>query len=201
MATRAYAGFDHPAIAPLRQFGRDDWLLELFHGPTLAFKDFAMQLLAPCSTGSWTGGRAGDDRRRHLGRHRGRGRRTPSPASAQVRIAMLHPEGRVSPVQRRQMTTVPTPNVLNIAVRGTFDDCQDLVKAMFADVAFRHALRLTAVNSINWARVVTQAVYYVWAALRLGAPDRAVAFACPPAISATSMPAGSPRRSGCRSRG
>ena len=97
----------------------------------------------------------------------------------QIRIAMLHPEGRVSPVQRRQMTTVHAPNVLNVALRGTFDDCQDLVKAMFADAPFRRELRLSAVNSINWARVVAQSVYYVWAALRLGAPDRAVAFAVP----------------------
>ena len=88
----------------------------------------------------------------------------------QMRIAMLHPEGRVSPVQRRQMTTVDASNLLNLAVRGTFDDCQDLVKAMFADADFRREQRLTAVNSINWARVVAQSVYYVWAALRLGAP-------------------------------
>jgi threonine synthase len=179
LALRAYAGFDHPATAPLRHLGGDDWLLELFHGPTLAFKDFAMQLLAAMfdevlarrgEQVTIVGATSGDTGAAAV--HAFAGKR-------QIRIAMLHPEGRVSPVQRRQMTTVHAPNVLNLALRGTFDDCQDLVKAMFADAPFRNALRLSAVNSINWARVVAQSVYYVWAALRLGAPDRAVAFAVP----------------------
>ena len=179
LATRAYAGFDHPAIAPLRQLGRDNWLLELFHGPTLAFKDFAMQLLAAMfdevlrrrgEQVTIVGATSGDTGAAAVHAFAGK---------PQVRIAMLHPEGRVSPVQRRQMTTVDASNLLNLAVRGTFDDCQDLVKAMFADTDFRREQRLTAVNSINWARVVAQSVYYVWAALRLGAPDREVAFTVP----------------------
>ncbi len=179
LAERAYADFDHPTTAPLRHLGRDAWLLELFHGPTLAFKDFAMQLLAAMfdevlrrrgEQVTIVGATSGDTGAAAVHAFAGK---------AQVKIAMLHPEGRVSPVQRRQMTTVHAPNLLNIAIRGTFDDCQDLVKAMFADAAFRHEQRITAVNSINWARVVAQAVYYVWAALRLGAPDRAIAFTVP----------------------
>ncbi|MFL5335240.1 MAG: threonine synthase [Geminicoccaceae bacterium] len=179
LARRAYAGFDHPATAPLRHLAGDEWLLELFHGPTLAFKDFAMQLLAAMFDEvlarhgerlTIVGATSGDTGAAAVQAFAGK---------RQIRLAMLHPEGRVSPVQRRQMTTVQAANVLNIAVRGTFDDCQDLVKAMFADVPFRQALRLSAVNSINWARVVAQSVYYVWAALRLGAPDRSVAFAVP----------------------
>lgn len=179
LARRAYAGFDHAATAPLKQLGPDDWLLELFHGPTLAFKDFAMQLLAAMFDEvlarrgeelTIVGATSGDTGAAAVHAFAGK---------AQVRIAMLHPEGRVSPVQRRQMTTVQADNVLNLALEGTFDDCQDLVKAMFNDAAFRQAMRLSAVNSINWARVVAQAVYYVWAALRLGAPDRPVAFVVP----------------------
>ena len=179
LARRAYDGFDHRATAPLRHLGGDDWLLELFHGPTLAFKDFAMQLLAAMfdevlarrgEQVTIVGATSGDTGAAAVHAFAGK---------EQIRIAMLHPEGRVSPVQRRQMTTVQAGNVLNLAVRGTFDDCQDLVKAMFADVPFRTAQRLSAVNSINWARVVAQSVYYVWAALRLGAPERAVAFTVP----------------------
>ncbi len=179
LARRAYVDFDHPAIAPLRHLAADGWLLELFHGPTLAFKDFAMQLLAAMFDDVLTrrgeqvtivGATSGDTGAAAI--HAFAGKR-------QIRIAMLHPEDRVSPVQRRQMTTVHAPNVLNIAVRGTFDDCQDLVKAMFADEAFRRDLGLSAVNSINWARVVAQSVYYVWAALRLGGPDRPIAFVVP----------------------
>ena len=179
LARRAYADFDHPATAPLRHLADDAWLLELFHGPTLAFKDFAMQLLAAMfdevlarrgQRVTIVGATSGDTGAAAIHAFAGKG---------QIRIAMLHPEGRVSPVQRRQMTTVHAPNVLNIALRGTFDDCQDLVKAMFADAPFRRELRLSAVNSINWARVVAQSVYYVWAALRLGGPDRPIAFAVP----------------------
>lgn len=179
LARRAYASFDHAAVAPLRHLDGDAWLLELFHGPTLAFKDFAMQLLAAMFDEvlerrgerlTIIGATSGDTGAAAV--HAFRGKR-------QIRIAMLHPEGRVSPVQRRQMTTVLDENVLNVALGGDFDDCQDLVKAMFADEAFRHELHLSAVNSINWARVVAQAVYYVWAALRLGGPDRPVAFCVP----------------------
>ena len=175
----AYAGFAHQAVAPLRQLGPNQWLMELFHGPTLAFKDVALQLL----------GRLFD---RALGRrHRratGLGATSGDTGSAAIEacrgraaldIFILHPKGRVSEVQRRQMTTVTDANVHNIAIEGTFDDCQALVKAAFRDAAFRDALHLTAVNSINWARVMAQVVYYVAAAAALGAPARRVAFAVP----------------------
>jgi threonine synthase len=175
----AYAGFAHPATAPLKQLGPDEWLLELFHGPTLAFKDFAMQLLARMFDRvlgrrgrrvTIVGATSGDTGAAAVRAFAGMGN---------VRIAMLHPRGRVSEVQRRQMTTETAPNVVNLAVEGTFDDCQDLVKAMFADAPFRDELSLSAVNSINWARVAIQAAYYVYASLRLGAPERPVAFCVP----------------------
>jgi threonine synthase len=175
----AYAGFDHDEVAPLTDLGADEHLLELVHGPTLAFKDYALQLV----------GRLLD----HV--LAGRGRRatilgatsgdTGSAAIAACRdrpamtVVILHPKGRVSDVQRRQMTTVDAPNVFNVAIEGSFDDCQDLVKAAFNDTALRDRLALSAVNSINWARVLAQIVYYVWAALKLGAPSRAIAFAVP----------------------
>jgi threonine synthase len=179
LARRAYAPFGHAATAPLRHLEGEAWLLELFHGPTLAFKDFAMQLLAAMFDEvlarrrerlTIVGATSGDTGAAAVHAFAGK---------PQVRIAMLHPQGRVSPVQRRQMTTVRDANVLNIALDGDFDDCQDLVKAMFADRDFRREMRLSAVNSINWARVVAQAVYYAWAALRLGAPDREIAFCMP----------------------
>ena len=175
----AYAGFDAPEVAPLTRLGANEHLLELFHGPTLAFKDFALQLV----------GRLFD----HVLARRGQritvlGATSGDTGSAaiaacagkpSIEIVILHPKGRVSEVQRRQMTTVPDANVHNVAIEGSFDDCQDLVKAAFNDHALRDALNLSAVNSINWARVAGQIVYYVWAALRLGAPERAVSFAVP----------------------
>jgi threonine synthase len=175
----AYAPFDHAAVTPLKQLDAGTWLLELFHGPTLAFKDLALQLV----------GRLFD----HVLRARGRrvtivGATSGDTGSAAIEacrdrdaieIFILHPKGRVSEVQRRQMTTVQSANVHNIAVEGTFDDCQDLVKAMFADRRFRDELQLSAVNSINWARVMAQIVYYVFAAAALGAPGRRVSFAVP----------------------
>jgi threonine synthase len=176
---KAYAGFDHVAVAPLRQLDANDWLLELFHGPTLAFKDIALQLLGHlfehvlAKRGEWVtivGATSGDTGAAAIEACAGRERMT---------IVILHPHGRISEVQRRQMTTVAAANVHNIAVKGTFDDCQALLKAMFDDQPFRARLRLAAVNSINWARVVTQAVYYVTAALALGAPWRKIAFAVP----------------------
>lgn len=175
----AYASFDHQAVTPLRQLDANDWLLELHHGPTLAFKDVALQLL----------GRFFD----HLLAARGEritivGATSGDTGSAAIEacrdkdtieIFMLHPADRVSEVQRRQMTTVMSPNVHNIAVEGTFDDCQAMVKAMFNDLAFRDEMRLSAVNSINWARVMAQVVYYFTSAVALGAPHREIAFSVP----------------------
>jgi len=175
----AYAGFDHKAVTPLRQLDSDLWLLELFHGPTLAFKDVALQLLGRLFDYVLTqrgervtivGATSGDTGAAAIEACRDRGA---------IDIVILHPNGRVSEVQRRQMTTVPSANVHNLAIEGTFDDCQDLVKAMFNDAAFRDEMRLSAVNSINWARIMAQAAYYVYAAVQLGAPDREVRFAVP----------------------
>ncbi len=176
----AYASFETPEVAPVKPLGDSGLhLLELFHGPTLAFKDVALQLL----------GRMLDHTLLQRGKHAtivgATSGDTGSAAIEAVRdrktidIFMLHPRGRVSEVQRRQMTTVLAPNVHNIAVQGTFDDCQDLAKACFNDLAFRDKYALTAVNSINFARVMAQIVYYFWAALKLGAPDRPVAFTVP----------------------
>jgi threonine synthase len=175
----AYAGFGNGQVAPLVELEPNLYLLELFHGPTLAFKDYALQLV----------GRLFDVVLRRRGRHvTVIGATSGDTGSAAIEacrdkdsidIFVLHPKGRVSEVQRRQMTTVKSANVHNIAVTGTFDDCQDLVKAMFADVAFRERMGLAAVNSINWARVMAQCAYYFSAACALGAPQRAVSFAVP----------------------
>ena len=170
MCEAAYATFRHPDVVPLVDLGDGHHLLELFHGPTLAFKDVALQLVGRMfdhvlaargdrvtivgATSGDTGGAAIDGVR----------------ACRRVEIVMLYPAGRVSDVQRRQMTTVDEPHVRTVAIDGTFDDCQDLVKAMFADAAFREEQRLAAVNSINWARVMAQVVYYVVALERLGHP-------------------------------
>jgi threonine synthase len=175
----AYAGFGHRAVAPLVQLDRDLWLLELFHGPTLAFKDVALQLLGRLfervlalrgerltivgATSGDTGSAAIEACRDRPG----------------LEVVMLHPQGRTSEVQRRQMTTVAAANVTNVAIEGSFDDCQDLVKALFADEQFRRRHRLAAVNSINCARILAQTVYYCWAALALGAPEREIVFAVP----------------------
>jgi threonine synthase len=175
----AWADFSHPAVCPMRQADGRTWLLDLTRGPTLAFKDMAMCLLARLfdhelerQDGHVTviGATSGDTGAAAVAAFAGRSR---------AHIVMLHPKGWVSEVQRRQMTTIDAPNVTNVAVRGTFDDCQDLVKAMFADQALRAEMQLSAVNSINWARVLAQVPYYVAAALALGAPDRPVAFAVP----------------------
>jgi len=175
----SYIAFDHPEIAPLVPLGDDQYLLELFHGPTLAFKDYALQLVGRLfdfvlkrrgERVTIVGATSGDTGSAAIEACRDRDR---------VDIFILHPKGRVSEVQRRQMTTVTAANVHNIAIEGTFDDCQDLVKAMFADDHFRRNLKLSAVNSINWARVMAQIVYYVYAAVRLGAPEKAVSFAVP----------------------
>ncbi len=175
----AYRDFGHAAVAPLKQLGPDLFLLELFHGPTLAFKDYALQVV----------GRLFD----HVLKKKGArvtivGATSGDTGSAAIEacrdrdaidIFIMHPRGRTSEVQRRQMTTVLSPNVHNIALEGTFDDCQDLVKAMFADAPFRDRWRLSAVNSINWARIAAQVAYYVAAAVALGGPRRPVAFTVP----------------------
>jgi threonine synthase len=179
LIAEAYASFDAAEVAPLKPLDDNLHLLELFHGPTLAFKDVALQLLGLML--DHTLGQRGD----HATIVGATSGDTGSAAIEAVRdrrtidIFMLHPRGRVSEVQRRQMTTVTAPNVHNIAIHGTFDDCQDLAKACFNDLAFRDRHALTAVNSINFARVMAQIVYYFWAALKLGAPDTPVAFAVP----------------------
>jgi len=175
----AYAGFDHPAVAPLKQLDSDQWVMELFHGPTLAFKDYALQLL----------GRLFD----YVLKKRGEkvtivGATSGDTGSAAIEacrdrecidIFIMHPKGRVSDVQRCQMTTILSSNVHNIAVEGTFDDCQDAVKAMFNDMDFRDKLNLSAVNSINWARIMAQIAYYFWAGVQTGSPDRKMRFSVP----------------------
>jgi threonine synthase len=179
MAREAYEGFRHPAVVPLVQLGPNSFVLELFHGPTLAFKDLAMQLLARLmdhaldkrgkrttivvATSGDTGGAA-------VEAFRGR---------SQVDVVVLFPNGRVSPVQRRMMTTAAEANIHALAIEGTFDDCQALVKAMFNHAAFRDRVGLGGVNSINFARIVAQVVYYFVAAVALGAPHRKVAFTVP----------------------
>jgi threonine synthase len=179
MCADTYAVFDHAAVAPLVQIGRNQWVMELFHGPTLAFKDFALQLLGRLFDHVLTkrgervcivGATSGDTGSAAIEACRGK---------KSVDIVILHPKGRVSDVQRRQMTTVNEPNVHNIAIEGSFDDCQDLVKAMFNDQPFRDSMKLSAVNSINWARIMAQIAYYVAAGVALGAPDRAFTFAVP----------------------
>jgi len=175
----AYGRFAHAAVTPLVQLDARHWVLELFHGPTLAFKDVALQLLGLLferflSTRDThltvVGATSGDTGSAAIDALAGR---------AKVDLFMLHPKGRVSEVQRRQMTTVLAPNIHNIAIEGSFDDAQAMVKAMFADQDFAGRFHLSAVNSINWARLAAQIVYYFYAAVRLGAPDRPVAFSVP----------------------
>ena len=179
MVEDSYRNFTHSAVAPLKQLDSDIWLMELFHGPTLAFKDYPMQLLGrlfdhvlTCRGERVTivGATSGDTGSAAIEACRDRDA---------IDIFILYPHGRVSEVQRRQMTTVPSANAHCIAVEGTFDDCQDLVKAMFADTQFRESARLSAVNSINWARIAAQIVYYFHAAVSIGAPDRPVSLAVP----------------------
>ena len=179
LVSEAYGNFDHRAVTPLRQSGPDEWVLELFHGPTLAFKDCALQLLGPLfdhllerdnARVTIVGATSGDTGSAAIEACRDR---------EALDVFILYPHGRVSEIQRRQMTTVPSANVHCLAVEGTFDDCQALVKGMFDDAAFRDAHKLAAVNSINWTRIMAQVVYYFYAALALGAPQRAVAFSVP----------------------
>ena len=179
IVARAYAGFRHPAIAPLRQLGPNDWLLELFHGPTLAFKDVAMQLIGGLFEASLkrsgrritiVGATSGDTGSAAIEAFRGR---------EGIELFILFPDGRVSEVQRRQMTTPVEANVHALAIAGDFDDAQARVKDMFNDHAFRDGVGLAGVNSINWARVLAQTVYYFTAAVALGAPHRPVSFTVP----------------------
>ncbi|HYZ34854.1 MAG TPA: threonine synthase, partial [Crenalkalicoccus sp.] len=196
MTAEAYAGFGHEAVAPLVQLDERRFALELFHGPTLAFKDMALQLLGRLFDHvlarrgeriTIVGATSGDTGSAAIEACRDR---------AAVDIVILHPRGRTSEVQRRQMTTVLSDNVANIAVEGSFDDCQDLVKAMFADAPFRAEMRLAAVNSINWARIAAQIPYYAYAALALGAPDRPVAFSVPTGNFGNVLAAWAARRMG-----
>lgn len=179
MVDEAYATFAHKAVTPLKQLDANHFLLELFHGPTIAFKDVAMQLLARLmdwslersrSRATIVGATSGDTGGAAIEAFR---------HSRNASIYILHPHGRVSDVQRRQMTTVRAPHVHNIALEGTFDDCQGIVKALFNDLAFRDEMTLAGVNSINWVRVMAQISYYIYAGLALGAPDRAISFTVP----------------------
>jgi threonine synthase len=176
---RAYGGFGHAALAPLKQLGPSHFLMELFHGPTLAFKDFAMQLIgqlfqiALARTGrrvTVVGATSGDTGSAAIEAFRG---------LPNVDVFILFPHGRVSEVQRRQMTTPAEANVHALAIEGDFDDAQARVKDMFNDFAFRDGVGLAGVNSINWARIVAQVVYYVAAGVALGAPQRKVSFTVP----------------------
>lgn len=179
LCERAWSRFSHPAVTPLLQLDQRQYLLELFHGPTLAFKDIALQFLGLLFE------RFLSSEDQHLTIIGATSGDTGSAAieamanRARVDIFMLHPHGRISEVQRRQMTTVLAPNVHNIAIEGDFDMAQALVKRMFNDAAFSKRFQLAAVNSINWARLAVQVVYYFYAAVRLGAPCREVAFCVP----------------------
>jgi threonine synthase len=179
MCRDAYASFRHEAVAPLVEIAPDQWLLELFHGPTLAFKDIAMQLLARLMDHvlrernlriTIVGATSGDTGGAAIEAFKGRDN---------ADIFILFPKGRVSPIQQRQMTTAEAENVHAIAVEGTFDDCQAIVKGMFNNERFRDQVALAGVNSINWARIVAQIVYYFSAATALGAPDQPVSFTVP----------------------
>ena len=179
MTTEVYGRFDHPAVAPLVQTEPGTWVMELFHGPTFAFKDYAMQLLAAMfdevlarrgERVTILGATSGDTGAAAVEACRDRDA---------IDVFILFPEGRVSPMQQRQMSTVASENVHAMALQGTFDDCQDMVKALFNDSSARDRFRLSAVNSINWARLLPQVAYYMTAGVALGAPDRPVAFSVP----------------------
>ncbi len=179
MAQEAYASFRHPAVTPLVQIGANRWILELFHGPTLAFKDVAMQLLARMMEHVLTkrdlrativGATSGDTGGAAIEAFRGLER---------ADVFILYPAGRVSDVQRRMMTTLDDDNIHTLEIDGTFDDCQAIVKTLFANPSFRETSSLSGVNSINWARIVPQIAYYFYAATNLGAPYRPISFSVP----------------------
>ncbi len=179
MCHDAYAGFAHEAVTPLTQYAPDNWVMELYHGPTLAFKDVALQLLGRLfeyvlgergEKLTIVGATSGDTGGAAIEALKGRDA---------VDVFILHPKGRISDVQRRMMTCVDDQNIHNIALEGSFDDCQAMVKAMFADHDFRDGVRLGAINSINWARIMAQVVYYFTTASSLGAPERDVSYCVP----------------------
>ena len=179
LARQSYANFTHPDVAPLRLVAENIHLLELFHGPTIAFKDYAMQFLSRAFDRVLTqqdrkavilGATSGDTGSAALEAFKGRG---------SVDVFILFPDGRVSPVQQKQMTSISAEGAHAVAVSGDFDDCQDIVKACFNDAVFRDEMNLSAVNSINWARLMPQIVYYFTSALKVGAPDQPVAFCVP----------------------
>ncbi len=179
MIDEAYATFDHKDVAPLHRLSSGEYILELFHGPTLAFKDVALQLIARLmdyvlaaknERVTIVGATSGDTGGAAVEAFRGRER---------IDLVFLFPKGRVSEVQQRMMTTVTEPNIHTLSIEGNFDDCQAIVKALFNDHAYRDRVKLSAVNSINWARIVAQIVYYFTAAVALGAPEKRVTFAVP----------------------
>ena len=179
LARQSYADFTHPDVAPLRPVAENIHILELFHGPTIAFKDYAMQFLSRVFDRALTrqnrtavilGATSGDTGSAALEAFKGRD---------SVDVFILFPNGRVSPVQQKQMTSISAKGAHAVAVSGDFDDCQDMVKACFNDVVFRDEMNLSAVNSINWARLMPQIVYYFASALKVGAPEQTVAFCVP----------------------
>lgn len=179
LVSKACQEFRHDAVAPIKQLDDQLFLMELFHGPTLAFKDYALQILGQLfqyflsrkgSACTIVGATSGDTGSAAIAGLKG---------LSSVELFMLHPHNRISDVQRRQMTTVHENNIHNIAVAGTFDDCQNMVKSLFNDLEFKKAHSLSAVNSINWARIAAQVVYYFRAALALGAPEREISFSVP----------------------
>ncbi|MFC2953569.1 threonine synthase [Marinicaulis aureus] len=179
MAADAYGTFTDDRVAPLVKLGPEDWMLELFHGPTLAFKDFAMQILGRLFDAALER----SDRRLTIiaatSGDTGSAAIEALKSCARVNVVVLHPEGRVSAVQQRMMTSVIAPNVMNIAIKGSFDDCQAIVKTLFADDAFVRDVRLSGVNSINWARLAAQTVYYFTAWAQIADGDEAVNFVVP----------------------
>ena len=179
MIAKAYHGFGHAAVAPLTQLSHNHFLLELFHGPSLSFKDFALQLLGQMIATSVSAGKKPNIVLGATSGDTGSAAIAGCMGAKHLEIVILYPKGRTSDIQRKQMTTTGAKNVHALAVDGTFDDCQALVKTLFSDVAFRQDMNLYAVNSINWARVMAQIVYYFYAGLALGAPARRAGFTVP----------------------
>ncbi len=176
---KAYSRFDHPAIAPLRQIKDNHFILELYHGPTFSFKDYALQVVGGLFDYVLqkqdkkiliVGATSGDTGSAGIEAVRG---------SKHASIVITFPDGRVSDIQRKQMVTIDEDNVMNLSVKGTFDDCQDIVKSLFNDHDFRDEYNLSAINSINWARILVQTAYYVATSLNLGAPENEIVFSVP----------------------